>query len=151
MKKSFSNVTVLTVALLTVSASGCAGLSLDTDTARDPASSRDSTFWGNGASSWGETSKGEAPSAEELAEAQEKQQNWIRAAKRTHDIVKGMAMTDVQSAWGQPHAVETAGDARFGNERWIYREGLSQKWGTKSARVIYFEDGRVVGWETVRN
>lgn len=157
MKKHFTSATLLTVTLLSIAASGCAEFAFDKnsgDSGRDPASNRGSSFWGNGASSWGETSKGDSPNAlseDEIAEAREKQQNWIRSAKRTHDIVKGMAMTDVQSAWGQPHAVEVAGDARFGNERWIYREGLSQKWGTKSARVIYFEEGRVIGWETVRN
>jgi uncharacterized protein YceK len=65
----------------------------------------------------------------------------------------GMAKPDVISAWGRPTDIETAGDARLGHERWVYFRGLSSRWGLSSGqsqRVVYFEGGRVAGWENGR-
>ena len=61
-----------------------------------------------------------------------------------------MPSQDVYRIWGQPGDVEAAGKngGAYGNERWTYYEGLSG--GLGSARVLYFERGKVVGWETIR-
>lgn len=86
-----------------------------------------------------------------IAEARARQKSWIEAARNTRDIIMGMNTQDVQAAWGSPTDIEWAGDPKHGNSRWIYRQGLSQGWGTGSNRVIYFESGQVAGWETLRN
>lgn len=65
----------------------------------------------------------------------------------------GMAKSDVVSAWGRPSEVETAGDPHLGHERWVYFRGLASRWGLSSRdsqRVVYFEGGRVAGWENAR-
>lgn len=80
---------------------------------------------------------------------------------RNRDVVLGMAMHDVREVWGEPTDVEVAGvdlasrnpagaglASSGSNERWVYATGLSSRWSLGAARVIYFEDGRVVGWET---
>jgi hypothetical protein len=65
-------------------------------------------------------------------------------------VVLGMPMRDVRNLWGNPVEVDPAGDTAHGNERWIYREGFSNV-GLESSRVLYFENGRLAGWQTVSN
>lgn len=65
---------------------------------------------------------------------------------RSSELFLGMAMRDVQMSWGSPHSVETAGDPSYGNQRWIYKRGFSRLGG--ETKIVYFEEGRVVGWET---
>jgi hypothetical protein len=72
----------------------------------------------------------------------------LRDARERHDLILGMDRDDVLSIWGDPREVQVAGDARLGNERWIYPMGLSSPWSLGQSRVVYFESGRVVGWET---
>lgn len=67
---------------------------------------------------------------------------------RGPDVTLGMSSQQVYSVWGEPADIETAGDPRYGNQRWIYYLGLSSPWSMRQARVVYFEQGRVVGWET---
>ncbi len=86
--------------------------------------------------------------AEALQAAQFRQALQIREAMETHDLTLGMRREEVVSAWGQPHEVESAGGFESGNERWLYGEGLSAHYGTRPVRLVYFEAGRVAGWET---
>jgi hypothetical protein len=65
-----------------------------------------------------------------------------------HDLILGMRMNDVLSIWGQPREIETAGDPRFGNQKWTYWEGISKRYQIQSNRVVYLESGKVAGWET---
>jgi hypothetical protein len=61
-------------------------------------------------------------------------------AIRKSDILLGMSKDDVTTSWGEPMRVEVAGNPRNENERWLYKaDGAS--------RYIYFESGRVEGWE----
>jgi len=60
----------------------------------------------------------------------------------------GMSKGSVRSAWGDPYRVQIAGEERRGNERWIYADG-GASWDMAPARVVYFEGGRVIGWETL--
>jgi hypothetical protein len=78
------------------------------------------------------------------------QEREIQRALDAGEIVMGMKMNDVLSVWGKPGDVETAGDPQQGNQRWIYNEGLTTRWRLKASRIIYFEEGRVVGWENAR-
>ncbi len=65
-----------------------------------------------------------------------------------NDIALGMSQKAVMQSWGDPDAVEVAGNALFGFERWKYNRYVSGDEGyQKEMRVVYFEGGRVVGWE----
>jgi hypothetical protein len=81
---------------------------------------------------------------------QERQENAIRRARSSGDITLGMAMGDVLSVWGEPRSIDTAGDPRQGNQRWVYFDGLSSRWSMSAKRIVYFEQGRVIGWEHAR-
>jgi hypothetical protein len=89
-----------------------------------------------------------ATSREEWIESYRREQAQIESARRYYDLTVGMSMSDVASIWGEPRDVETAGNPALGNQRWTYYEGLSSRWSMSTARMIYFERGRVVGWET---
>ena len=65
------------------------------------------------------------------------------------DVTLGMTKRAVRESWGEPDLREVAGNPVYGNERWIYRNQLSSANGfQRKNRVIYFESGRVAGWET---
>ncbi len=67
-----------------------------------------------------------------------------------NDVGRGMSRTAVKQSWGEPDAVEIAGNTIYGNERWKYTKQVSTDDGYKlETRIIYFESGRVVGWETL--
>ena len=74
--------------------------------------------------------------------------NQVVHAIEARDIVPGMSPQEVISAWGRPREVETAGDSRYGNQRWVYYDGNSLHYGISQQRIIYFENGRVAGWES---
>jgi hypothetical protein len=76
------------------------------------------------------------------------QEDAIRYGLSRRDLVVGMRPRDVQDLWGEPGEVQTAGERGQGYERWVYFEGLSSRWSLSTARFVYFENGRVVGWET---
>lgn len=66
----------------------------------------------------------------------------------TNDIALGMSQKAVMESWGDPDAVETAGSQIYGYERWRYNRYISGNEGyQKEMRIVYFEGGRVVGWE----
>lgn len=66
----------------------------------------------------------------------------------SNDIALGMSQKGVMESWGDPDAVETAGNAIYGFERWKYNRYVSGAEGyQKEMRIVYFEGGRVVGWE----
>lgn len=66
----------------------------------------------------------------------------------TNDIALGMTQKAVTESWGDPDAVEVAGNAIYGYERWKYNRYVSGNDGyQKEMRIVYFEGGRVVGWE----
>jgi|GEM_PF-6099782 len=61
----------------------------------------------------------------------------------------GMDKQNVQIQLGSPSEVEVAGQAKYGNERWTYEDTFSTVNGYVTAtKLIYFENHRVVGWET---
>jgi hypothetical protein len=66
-----------------------------------------------------------------------------------NDIARGMSRNAVIQSWGNPDIEEHAGNPVYGNERWVYNKQVSTDQGYKQERrLIYFEAGRVVGWET---
>ncbi len=65
------------------------------------------------------------------------------------DIALGMPADYVKKSWGDPDNVETSGNPIYKNERWQYNRQVSTPLGYKQEkRLVYFEGGRVVGWET---
>lgn len=65
-----------------------------------------------------------------------------------NDIALGMTQKGVTESWGDPDMVETAGNSLYGFERWKYNRYVSGDEGyKKELRIVYFEGGRVVGWE----
>jgi hypothetical protein len=66
-----------------------------------------------------------------------------RLATRQKEIMMGMTKQEVIESAGRPDKVEIAGNPRYENERWAYSIDGSTKY-------IYFESGRVGGWESGR-
>ncbi len=60
--------------------------------------------------------------------------------QRTSSVNMGMSKSDVVANLGKPSRVEVAGNPSFENERWLYNVNGASKY-------IYFESGRVGGWE----
>ena len=64
------------------------------------------------------------------------------------DIAIGMPMEFVKKSWGDPASMEVAGNPIYKNEKWKYIRQLSTTDGfNQEKRIVYFEGGRVVGWE----
>lgn len=59
---------------------------------------------------------------------------------RISNLAAGMTKVDVVHTWGRPSRVEVAGNPTEENERWLYSNNGASKY-------IYFEAGRVEGWE----
>jgi hypothetical protein len=65
------------------------------------------------------------------------------------DIALGMPADYVKKSWGDPDNIEISGNPIYKNERWQYNRQVSTPLGYKQEkRLVYFEGGRVVGWET---
>ena len=82
---------------------------------------------------------------------------WSRAKElknfddvvESQDIAIGMPIDYVRKSWGEPSAIEISGNPIYKNERWQYLKQISTPLGYKQeTRMVYFEGGRVVGWET---
>ena len=62
------------------------------------------------------------------------------------DIFLGMKEHDVKKAWGEPSSIEVAGEgsrSRYNtNARWLYNGAFGD-----GSKVVYFEKGKVAGWE----
>lgn len=83
-----------------------------------------------------------------LGESEEGFPDNIAATIESNDIALGMTQKAVTQSWGDPDAVEVAGNALYGFERWKYNRYVSGNEGyQKEMRIVYFEGGRVVGWE----
>ncbi len=81
-------------------------------------------------------------------ETQPTEQSQTMSPVRPGDIVLGMNQFDVSSVWGEPRRIQDAGSTGSKHQRWIYLNESTTHWDTKQARIIYFENGRVSGWET---
>lgn len=73
----------------------------------------------------------------------------LMAVAEAQDITLGMPQELVRKSWGEPTQVEHSGNPIYKNERWKYIRDLPTTSGYKrERRYVYFEGGRVVGWET---
>ncbi|MEM7647363.1 MAG: hypothetical protein AAF203_10670 [Pseudomonadota bacterium] len=67
----------------------------------------------------------------------------------TDNIRLGMEKRRVEMNLGLPTHREVAGNPKYGNERWIYEKSIPTLDGYyQEKKVIYFEGGNVVGWES---
>ena len=83
-----------------------------------------------------------------LANQDESYSDEVSKILENNDIALGMTQKAVMQSWGDPDAVEVAGNQLYGYERWKYNRYVSGNEGyQKEMRVVYFEGGRVVGWE----
>jgi hypothetical protein len=76
----------------------------------------------------------------------EEQERIIHQAIATDEMVRGMRMDEVKAIWGQPREIETAGDPRSGNQRWIYPKVLLQD-DSILPKTVTFEKGQVIEWD----
>ena len=72
----------------------------------------------------------------------------VRDAVSRSDIILGMNKDAVVESWGEPAAVEIAGQPTFENERWRYIDYVETPEGyQKEERIVIFENGKVAGWQ----
>lgn len=65
------------------------------------------------------------------------------------DLTLGMTQDLVKKSWGEPESVEYSGNPIYKNEKWRYLRDVPSPNGYKrERRYVFFEGGRVVGWET---
>ncbi|MCS6837290.1 MAG: outer membrane protein assembly factor BamE [Bdellovibrionaceae bacterium] len=65
------------------------------------------------------------------------------------DIALGMTADLVRRAWGDPQEIAVSGIIPFGNMIWTYSSQETDSKGFRSRkRIVYFEDGQVVGWDS---
>lgn len=75
-------------------------------------------------------------------------QSQMKDLVEAQDIALGMPQNLVRQAWGEPDNVEVSGNPQFKNERWRYNRYVSTQDGYKpEKKLVYFEGGKVVGWE----
>lgn len=73
----------------------------------------------------------------------------MRRAVENQDITMEMPMDLVKKAWGEPASIEVSGNPIYKNEKWRYIKFVSTSGGYKAEkRIVYFENGKVSGWET---
>ncbi len=76
-------------------------------------------------------------------------QEEVKSLIEAQDIAVGMPQEYVRRSWGEPMNVEVSGNPLYKNERWKYQRQVATSQGfRKETRFVYFEGGRVVGWET---
>ncbi len=64
------------------------------------------------------------------------------------DIALGMPEDLVKKSWGEPEAIDVSGNPLFKNQKWRYHKYISTENGYKNERkTVYFEGGKVVGWD----
>ncbi len=74
--------------------------------------------------------------------------NIVNYSDPSGDISLGMSESEVYQNWGEPRRVQMAGSRDSNHQRWIYLNESSGHWRMKNARIVYFENGQVSGWET---
>tara|TARA_B100000683_G_C12413230_1_gene524687 strand:- start:56 stop:700 length:645 start_codon:yes stop_codon:yes gene_type:complete len=80
---------------------------------------------------------------------QDSHSDEIAKVIESNDLALGMSESAVRESWGDPDVIEVAGNTVYGYERWRYKRIVSGNDGyQQELRSVYFEGGRVVGWET---
>lgn len=70
-------------------------------------------------------------------------------AAESGDLALGMTEELVRRSWGEPQSVDVSGNPSYRNQKWKYSRNVASDQGYRTQnRYVYFEGGRVVGWET---
>jgi len=86
---------------------------------------------------------------ETIYERKSKRRSLASNNRIGNNIRVGMARRNVKMKLGSPTEVEVAGNPVYGNERWTYETSVPTLDGYYTEKkVIYFESGTVVGWES---
>lgn len=86
---------------------------------------------------------------EEIWTRSQAPQTEMKELIENQDIAVGMPQDYVRKSWGDPVSIEVSGNPIYKNERWRYQRQVSTSQGYRQeTRHVYFESGRVVGWET---
>ncbi len=73
----------------------------------------------------------------------------MQATVEAKDIALGMTESLVRKSWGEPQEVSVSGMPEFRNQRWKYQKYTPTQDGYRlENKILYFEGGRVIGWET---
>jgi hypothetical protein len=73
----------------------------------------------------------------------------MQALIESEDVALGMHEDWVRKSWGDPKSVEVSGHPAFKNEKWKYSRYVASPDGYRMQnRTLYFEGGRVVGWDS---
>lgn len=73
----------------------------------------------------------------------------LASLMESSDIAIGMEKEDVRGSWGEPDHKWNSGNINLENEKWQYSVPIATPEGYHiEQRVVYFEGGRVIGWET---
>jgi hypothetical protein len=84
----------------------------------------------------------------EFSSRSNKAQASMQSVVESNDIALGMPQPLVMKSWGEPESVEVSGNPKLKNERWRYVRYVSTQDGFKpEKKIVYFEGGKVVGWE----
>jgi hypothetical protein len=74
--------------------------------------------------------------------------NQMKELVEAQDIAVGMPEDLVKKSWGDPEGVDVSGNPKFKNQRWRYQKFVSTQDGYRQEKkTVYFEGGKVVGWE----
>ncbi len=79
------------------------------------------------------------------ARSSDRRATRLGSYSEAQDVSLGMRPNQVRDSWGEPLRIQVAGDQDSGNQRWIYQ--YPTQTGLSPARIVYFEQGHVVGWE----
>ena len=68
--------------------------------------------------------------------------------RSSNDIQLGMPKSRVERTLGYPQEIQVAGNPKYENEKWVYVRRVPTLHGEfTEEKVMYFEGGRLVGWE----
>jgi hypothetical protein len=83
-----------------------------------------------------------------FADRSEALQSTFKDLVEAQDIAIGMPQNLVRKSWGEPDNIDVSGHPSLKNERWKYARFISSPDGYKpEKKIVYFEGGRVIGWE----
>lgn len=83
-----------------------------------------------------------------MSRAKNNSRDYLEAVE-SQDLVLGMTQDLVKKSWGDPDSIEVSGNSIYKNEKWRYIRDVPTAQGYKrERRYVFFEGGRVVGWET---
>lgn len=86
--------------------------------------------------------------SQQIFEADKPIKKSIPNELKANSLSRGMTKITVKTLMGEPNDVQIAGNSSYENEKWIYQRYIPTEAGyQKDIKIIYFEKGKVAGWE----